>query len=614
MISTFLSTLPANTIFGVVAGIITGICALLIGITPRYKSALAIAALIIITPLAIGGFWFSEGKLGISDWDYYFSYHHTMRESLLNYGTFPQWNPYTCGGTAALGDPEFPVFTLTFLLELLFGVPTGFRLAIFLSIATGAIGTFFLARKLNLSHAPAFLAAIAATFGSVTLLEIVEGHPNVLSAMWIPWIFYAWYHAYQLQATNYKLRKNSWILLCGLFLTLTFYASGIYLLMYTAAAFIILILLAKNKVAALTITTASGVVALGLSAIKLIPVMLWLREFQDKAYASSTYTLPYLYDILLGRHLHTTAEIIPDQGSGWHEYGAYVGPFVVLLAFWGFITHAKHRIVRILGTCVVLALLLSSSGPVLKPFFDQASFLPRSNISRTILFAIIPLSLLAGFGLEDMRRRISWKVLTSGLIITIVAIDLMSLSYPLSRQAFILPDVIPLPSPAPSPIAYIAHTYTTRHEGIDYTRAYAAVRQGYGSLSYCSVLSPSPAVRTIHDEVDTGILSVKTTTEEFGTWQLVSWGPNRVKATISLPAEGKVILNANYAKGWYVNDEPASEMAGRVGTALPAGNHHIVFEYKAPGFVAGIILTLLTLVTLPIYFLIGKRYQPSTGK
>src|SRR3990167_8748852 len=117
---------------------------------PRYAWLAMVALLLVITPIALPGFW-PNGQWGISDWDYYFSYHTAIQRIVSDFGLFPQWNPYICGGTSAIGDPEFPLFAPTFLLELLVGIPLGFRLAIFTMTAFGAGGMLLLARRLSLS-------------------------------------------------------------------------------------------------------------------------------------------------------------------------------------------------------------------------------------------------------------------------------------------------------------------------------------------------------------------------------------------------------------------------------------------------------------------------------
>src|SRR3989344_4404951 len=390
-----------------------------------------------ITPVALFGFWFSEGALGIADWDYYFSLHHFYRETILTYHQLPLWNPWTCGGSAALGDPEFPLFSVTFLLELLFGIPIGLRLSIYASVVGTALGMLALCRRFKFSPWAGAMAAVAAAFGSVSLLEIVEGHVNVFAAMWIPWIFYAWYGAYQANLKLKTQKSKLWsvlseknTILCAVFLALTFYAGGIYLLMYTCLAFLFLLLVVPNRTRALMVTAGAGCLALGLAAFKLVPVLLWLRQFPDEAYASSAVTLTNWYDILLGRYLHNSY-VIFRQDSGWHEYGAYIGPFVFVLAILG-LSQIRRRGVAILAGGALLAWLLSMSGPSLKPLFDLLWFFPRSNISRIILLAVVPLCLLAGVGFDLVRRKLKLSPVVLAMIVGLVAVDVMSLASQLS--------------------------------------------------------------------------------------------------------------------------------------------------------------------------------------
>ncbi|HLD25664.1 MAG TPA: 6-pyruvoyl-tetrahydropterin synthase-related protein [Candidatus Andersenbacteria bacterium] len=585
---------------GVIAGLLTLAGAMFITLLPTRRMAWRLAAasllLIIITPLALGGFWQNQDMLGINDWDFYFSVHEVLRRSLNVFHVFPFWNPYTCGGTAGLGDPEFPLFTPTFALELLFGVPLGLRLSIFLATAIGALGMLALGRRVGLAVEAALLAALVVAFGSVNLLEIVEGHPNIFAAMWIPWIFWAWLGAYQ------GRKRGS--LICGIFLALTFYQSGVYLLFYTAAAFVGLILLAHRRGAALQITFRAGLWALGLAALKLIPALIWLTQFKDQSYASSIATLPYWYEILLGRHLHGE-DILPNQTTGWHEYGAYIGPLALALAFLGLTSLRRSYRTRVLLLCAVLALLLSSAGPLLQPVFDQLPFLPRSTISRLILFAVVPLALLAGQGIDQIQRWLAGSRHLSAPLIGLTAVTLMSVSYPLSEQAFVVSPATEPISPAPPPIAFTRDTHPVRFQDVDYDRSYLATLAGFGTLNYCTPLSPPPSVATVGQSEDSSSVSV--TDASHGTVQLHSWSYNRVVVQAHLTQPTQVVLNTNYTPwGWKVNGRPVREVANRVGISLPAGEHHLVFQYRSPGFIAGLIITAATAI-FAIFLAIRQR-------
>jgi hypothetical protein len=673
---------------------------LIFSFVPSYYQWLAAAALLIIaTPLSLLGFWFSTGDLGIADWDLYFSYHEVIRRTVLNFHVFPFWNPWLCGGTAALGDPEFPLFTLTFLLELIFGIPIGFPLAIYLSVATTAVGLLLLARRLHLSLLASLLTALAGTFGGVTIIEIVEGHPNVFAAMWIPWIFWAWLGAYrqnnqrqqqntppstrnnhgqkkplvfsylQIRASNlFRVSKvshrrqagsrprrenfkfNLWSLICGLFLALTFYAGGIYLLMYTLLAFIFITFLVNHPLTAILTTFSSGLWALGFAALKLLPVLFWLSNYPDKIYAGSSFSLLYLTQILFGRHLHGS-NIIFRQDSGWHEYGAYIGYFVFALALLGISQVKRHHVVRALLVAATSAILLSSVGPALQPYFDHLPFLPRSNISRFILFGIIPISLLAGYGLDvllasfsgisqrkiipitqtqesapltaSQKQYIGSSPLPQPLpikliaaimalfIIALIAIDLFSFSAQLSSQSFVLPRVTNPPPPAPYPIAHTAQRFDQTGDSSRTTRSYTAILQGYGTLTYCSVLGPDPMVRTIHDEVDNGLLLTQPSLEEV---KLIDWSPNEATFQIASSQPAKLVLNTNFAPGWQAQTVsgqtvtllPVFGDSGRVATNIPPGEQTISFIYRTKGFIPGLIITLSTLA-LALFQAYAKR-------
>lgn len=599
-----------TTRFGLLQGafvaLIFLIATLLIRVLPRWKWAIAALSIIGITPLATLGFWYSTGDLGISDWDYYFSLHHGHVQTILKYHQLPFWNPYICGGTAGIADPEFRFFTPTFLLQLAFGVEKGLRLAIWLSIATGGVGMLLLAKKLGRSVYASLFTAIATTFSSVTIIEIVEGHPNVFAAMYIPWILWAWLAAYRARSARNVTAVRVWQVTTAVFLALTFFQGGIYLLMYTALAFLVFPFLVRNKRAAIWTTVVSGVFALGLAAAKLIPVFLWLSQFQDDAYANSAAILSSLHKIFLGRYLHGTENVIPNQGSGWHEYSAYVGPVALVVSLLGAISHWRNnRVVKALCVSIVLIVLLASSGPVLKPFFDSASWFPRSNISRVLLFAVISLSLLAGFGIDYLRGKLSKRVFAGSIfvIFLLLGADLFTQSYLLSEQAFVLPRSVSSLPPAQEPLQHSPFSYPTRYEGVDYSRAYTDILQGYGMMNYCSVLSPQKAVHLITDEVWPGTFQVEDDqTHEHGTYRVVSYTPNETVAEITGSLGATVTLNTNYADGWFINGQPARNIKNRVGTILEkSGTTTLIFRYKTPGFVVGLIISLITVIGCTLY-------------
>ena len=561
--------------------VVGGLLALIMIAIPSLQRSWAAVAVTtaIATPLAVGGFWASYGHLGISDWDYYFSMHHWLRQIVVQWHQFPFWNPYTCGGTAGLADPEFSGFTPVGLLQLLFGIPLGLRLALAFSIMLGTTGMLLLARRLRLSTSAGIVAAVLFALNSSMILRFAEGHVSRMAANWLPWIVLAWLLAYQ----THGRRRIAWTAGAGAGLALIFFQGGIHLLTYFGIGLFAISLLLGTRKQALLISALSTAWALGFSAVKLIPVLLWVRQFPDEAWSSAVATLSYLPSIFMGRHLHG-AEVIAGQGGGWHEYGAYIGIAGILLVLSAIVLRHSSRVVRYVALAAGGAIVLSSLGPTLQPLLEELPFLPRSNVSRLNALATFPLALLAGLGLDALRSRWRWVARYAGVIVMIVLFEVFSLSYQISEQAFIVPADTDV-EPTTEFLAITRQTHPIRIQGVDYDRSFLAARVGYGTLGYCTVLGPNPAIIALEDTGDSGVVTGAMVED-------VQWTPNRVAATVVSEEPATVVLNTNYAQGWEANGKPAQEVEGRVGAQVPSGRHTVSFQYRTPGFGFGGLVTL----------------------
>jgi hypothetical protein len=345
----------------------------------------------------------------------------------------------------------------------------------------------------------------------------------------------------------------------------------------------------------------AGAWSAGFSAFKLLPVLAWIHEFPDDSYIPSSATFFYWVDMYLRCHLHG-ARVLPVQSGGWHEYGAYLGPVVLALAVIA-LAQVKQRRVRVLLLATVAAALIASAGPLLEPVFDVLTWLPRSNVARIGLFSVFGAVVLAGFGLDALRRQHggAGRYLAPA-VVGLAALDLMTLAYPLSEQAFVVPAVVPQLAPAPPPIAYLLETNTVRIRQHDENRSYAAALAGYGTLSYRPPLAPSLGVAA-------GSVPYLTTEPASTTATLDFWSPNRVVVTSTAETESVITLNSNYARGWSVNGQAAESHGGRLGVLVPAGEHTLTFVYRPDGYRAGLIITAVTFLLAVIVFV---RYTKRT--
>ncbi|MEK7499973.1 MAG: hypothetical protein AAB649_05205, partial [Patescibacteria group bacterium] len=312
------------------------------------------------------------------------------------------------------------------------------------------------------------------------------------------------------------------------------------------------------------------------------------------AFVGSAYTYANLWDIFFGRYIQNVF-VIQNQASRWHEYGAYIGYGVFTLILVGATYVKSSRVVRILLIGLLATLVISSLGPLLEPTLGYLKFLPRSNISRIILFTLVCAGLLAGFG---MKRIISLCPLRLSIvpviIVGFIAIDLLSLAYSIAEEGFPISRVsedIPL---SPLPITHTTETFDVRNNGADTPRSYAATLKGYGTSSFCSVIGPQSAIATSSEASYIQSLPNAQTT-------LLFWSPNKIMFSYNSPQNTKISLNTNYASGWHTTYGSIVKGNPRLTIKVPAGEQTITLKYRPRGMLIGITISILTFLYTAIH-------------
>lgn len=161
---------------------------------------------------------------GIQDWDQHLFYHAVPRASLLKYKQVPLWNPYNCGGIVDLANPQSRTLSPTFIFILLFDVPRGIKIDIWLHLVIALTGVYTLSRYYRLNRDAAIIASSVFTINSMFALSLTAGMTWFLSVAYLPWAFY-----------NYlkSLTDIKYAFVCGIFLALMFFSGGAYPLSIT---------------------------------------------------------------------------------------------------------------------------------------------------------------------------------------------------------------------------------------------------------------------------------------------------------------------------------------------------------------------------------------------
>jgi hypothetical protein len=153
-----------------------------------------------------------------------------IRQSLIQFGEIPLWNPHTLGGTPFAADPLSGLYYPPLWLALILPSPLAFNILFFLHLAFAGFGAYMLAKEGGAGQAGSLLAGIA--FGGLPKLvaHTAAGHLTlILAVSWTPWLFLAARRA----ARQGSIRRWS---LAGIMAGIVFLADPRWLIPSMAAA------------------------------------------------------------------------------------------------------------------------------------------------------------------------------------------------------------------------------------------------------------------------------------------------------------------------------------------------------------------------------------------
>jgi hypothetical protein len=550
--------------------------------------------------------------------------------TILEYRQVPLWNPYYCGGTVLLANPQSRFLSPSFLFILLFGEVRGIKLEIWLHLVIGLLGSYALARQYNLDRVPAILASSVFMLNSMYALNLTVGMTWFLSVAYLPWAF-----LFYLRAVD----DWRYALLSGLCLVLMFFGGGAYPLAITGLflGFYSLLLTSFKeypnwKVARSLLITLAFTLCLG--AVKFLPAAEFLGEHPRRVYDYSGFSLNSLRFGLFSRDqtLGAIARLpIEEPGfvngvtGGMDENGMYIGaiPFVLFLV--GIGLRDKRRMV--LALCFIVFLWLSfgnRSRPIelwtllhLSPVYDSMRIAQRFRIVFMLCLAIF-----AGFGLQTVSCYVSrltgrqkLTLLFTPAVVLVVLMDLLAVNWQVLKDAFPIP---PLESGRTSNFYQVWELPSYNKDGwltsnlantpsLDDLDDPSRMNSSFGSL-YPAFLSNIGTVNCYESanvpRNAAPISSASYRGEVYlvgteGSVRVRHWSPNRVVLDVNAAGDGFLVLNQNYYAGWQVEgagEAKPHEVNGLLGVRISPLVQHIELYYLPGSFIWGMAVTLAAVV------------------
>jgi hypothetical protein len=493
------------------------------------------------------------------DWSYFHSMAEISRRVILEFAQVPLWNPYTCGGTGHLGNPQTAFLSPFFPAVLIWGFSLGLKMFAWMHFVLGMSGALLLARRLGLGpYAALAPAVLLATMGFHTW-HLYAGHITFLQFHWLPWILWDYVGAIENERTP-------WLGACVLGIAAL--SGGTYVVPFTALLIgshgvLSLVSGRRRPIRAAAIIVGGG---LCLGAAKVLPSVVFLHRFARPAPEIDSMTLTHLY------HMFFTGDawaITPPLSFHIWEYGNYVGPGILLVL-------AGFFLVLTLGEFAPFApyALLKSV-----PLFSSLRVPSRYTV--LVIYCLV----LAGTpGLALWLSRLKGRLPSPAFrgVVT-VAVIAATIGPPLVFNRRAVLDTVCQGRPGPSLV-------TTRFflvEG-DTLRMWRTIRHGLGTLpcDEAAQIPRSPDLWTGQRE------QVDVVPRRAGRAQLVEFSPESWKIHAEARKQLTVRLNQNFRRGFASDVGRVVDLNGLVAVQLPQGRHDVTVRFRPAEAWLGFALSL----------------------
>jgi hypothetical protein len=290
-------------------------------------AALGLVLVAILVGRVVAPLFADLSTMGGHDWDEHSAHRYLTVKSLLEYGQFPFWNPYSCGGFSDWANVQGGVNVVSpwFPFYLLAKFRYALRVEVVGMAALSALGTWLLAGELTKSAALRVLACAVFVVNGRWAMQAATGHTWHLYYAWMPWAFWFFERTLRFQ----RLSCKAWqILLGGAAIALMIYEGGIYPFPQTVLLLGLYALaraVSGRSLEPITVLALFLVTAFGLAGPKLLPTLADFPNHPRFTESTEAIDLNAFVQALVAREQLPGSHPAHIPRWGWHEYGMYIG-------------------------------------------------------------------------------------------------------------------------------------------------------------------------------------------------------------------------------------------------------------------------------------------------
>lgn len=357
--------------------------------------------------------------------DYFYPF-NAFSTQQIRQGTMPLWNPYLMSGMPFQAEPQTALFYPIHVLYYVFSTPTAWSLALILRMLLGAMFMTLLIRSIGATRTGAVVSGIAFAFGGfmVAWQGVVMGD----AVMWLPLVCYS---VHRLHANRSRRSVSLAAFAFAMPVLAGHPETAVHVILTgTAAALLIWAFPPRSEsrfdLRFLLVFSLAGVLAIGLSAVQLLPTLEWAR--QSGRSLSATWPNFELHQAL-GFFSRDALRGPNSAGISVPNAMGYAGMLTLLAAALAPLHRSSRYVIWFLGL-VVIGIGGAFGFEPIRWLVTHTPIVKGIKNERLILLVDFGLAALAGLGISMLqeeradrsvvRRLLPWLLIAAAFTVAMV--------------------------------------------------------------------------------------------------------------------------------------------------------------------------------------------------
>jgi hypothetical protein len=527
--------------------------------------------------LFVSNLWLPRnwGFYGTDDWDLTYSTFEVARQSIVEYGQWPSYNPYMAMGSDLNANPQATHASIFFIPVLLFGTFYGYKVAILMAMLIGCRGAFRLFEHIGGDRLTALCLSLIFCGCAYFSRHIFQaGHSNTLYFYLLPWLFF-FLNRFR---TSYKITNFIMpaLILCQMIIggaPFVFISSVLLLAVWCIG----LLWIEQSPWKPVVFMMSAVLLAIGISAWKVWPVLQFWRDMPRLVNDESGINLLIWLQALCDLETDTRT------AHAWHEFAMGFSLILVALTIYNFRNINNYKKWLLLFGLIVW-FGLGNMPAYINPWYVLNHYVPFfTSLRAPYRFGILTVFILSLAYLQSINNSKD-KSLMYIILIAITCIQTLSfnsISKKLIGSQRIDEITMPVPTQLPEP----------QRKNQDNKYQFLLVKNNYAVPNAYEPLFLQTVSDTLAGFIDGG------TVRKFTPQQIDMSGAGQ-----------DILLNLRYSPFWTLSGN--GKLGSRNGLLyVHDAQGPITLTYKNPDLTKGIITSICSLILLFLSAYLISRQQ-----